>query len=469
MLASETGAGSVRVDDHGELVIPPLAADPVPPDAQQLRDDLERLLPDVQFASLLIEIDTRTEMLDRLVHAGGKVARPAELKRNLVYVLIAEATNMGLAAMARSCAVSYDTLAWTAEWYLNADALTAANNDIINYHHQLPVAERFGAGTLSSSDGQRFPVSGRSLNARHLSRYFASGQGISSYTHVSDQHATFATRVIVATASESHYVLDEVLGNTSDLPLDEHATDTAGATLANFALFDLVGLRLSPRIRDLGKITLCRTSPRSTAIGRHPNAGPLLTRRANTDLIAEHWDDLLRVGASVKHGQATAALVVGKLCSSARQQTSLAAAIKEYGTIRRTIHAVRYLTDESMRRRILRQLNKGENVHQLRRAIAYAAANGLRHHTHEQQTEQMLCLTLATNAVVAWTTEYYTRGLDYLRSTGRTIDDAHLQHIWPTHHENISFHGIHHLDIETELAALTAGGYRPLHTPTPPQ
>ena len=87
VLASETGAGSVRVDDHGELIIPPLAADPVPPDAQQLRDDLERLLPDVQFASLLVEIDTRTAMLDRLVHAGGKVARPAELKRNLVYVL----------------------------------------------------------------------------------------------------------------------------------------------------------------------------------------------------------------------------------------------------------------------------------------------------------------------------------------------------------------------------------------------
>ncbi len=35
------------------------------------------------------------------------------------------------------------------------------------------------------------------------------------------------------------------------------------ATLANFALFDLVGKQLSPRIRDLGKITLYRTGPRA--------------------------------------------------------------------------------------------------------------------------------------------------------------------------------------------------------------
>ena len=145
---------------------------------------------------------------------------------------------------------------------------------------------------------------------------------------------------------------------------------------------DLVGLRLSPRIRDLGKITLCRTTTRGEILAAYPQAGRLLTRRANTELIAHHWDDLLRVAASVKHGHTSAALVVGKLCSSARQQSSLAAAMKEYGTIRRTIHTARYLTDETMRRRVLRQLNKGENLHGLRRTIAYASGNGLNHRTH---------------------------------------------------------------------------------------
>ena len=62
----------------------------------------------------------------------------------------------------------------------------------------------------------------------------------------------------MATDREAHYLLDEILGNQADLPITEHATDTAGVSLVNFALFDLLGLQLSPRIRDLGKITLYR-------------------------------------------------------------------------------------------------------------------------------------------------------------------------------------------------------------------
>src|ERR1700730_4566946 len=135
----------------------------------------------------------------------------------------------GLGAMAESCGVPHDVLAWTAEWYFSAETLEAANPAIVNYHHRLPMTRAFGTGTLSSSDGQRFPVKGKSLTARHLSRYFAHGQGISTYTHVSDQHSTFDTKVIVATAPESHYVLDGILGNQTDLPVTEHATDTHGA------------------------------------------------------------------------------------------------------------------------------------------------------------------------------------------------------------------------------------------------
>jgi TnpA family transposase len=41
-------------------------------------------------------------------------------------------------------------------------------------------------------------------------------------------------------------VLDGVLGNDTDLPIVEHATDTHGATLANLARFDLVDKQLSP-------------------------------------------------------------------------------------------------------------------------------------------------------------------------------------------------------------------------------
>ena len=309
----------------------------------------------------MIELDKRTGYLDCFIHAGGRQARSPELKRNLIAVLISHCTNLGLTRMADACGISYDVLAWTAEWHVREETLRAANLAIIDYHQRLPLSPVFGTGTLSSSDGQRFPTRGKSVTARAMNRYFAD-EGLSTYTHVTDQHTTYGTKVIVATKREAHYVLDEILGNATDIPVTEHATDTHGVTLVNFGLFDLLGLQLSPRIRDLGKITLYRAGPRAQVEANYPHTGPLLTRKLNTDLIAEHYDDLLRLAGSLKFGHASASLLVGKLSASGRQN-ALAAALKEYGALRRTIYAARYLSDPAYRRKISRQLNKGESLH----------------------------------------------------------------------------------------------------------
>lgn len=452
--------GPVRLDEDGGLVISPLSAEDVPAEAAALKAELTEMLPFAPIVSLLIELDKRTGFLDQFTHAGGKQTRSREVKRNLIAVLLASATNLGLTRMADACGISYDVLAWTSEWYVREETLRSANLAIIDYHQQLPLTAAFGTGTLSSSDGQRFPTRGKSVTARALSRYFA-GEGLSTYTHVTDQHTTYGTKIIVATKREAHYVLDEILGNATDIPITEHATDTHGVTLVNFALFDLLGLQLSPRIRDLGKITLCRTGPKPDVQAEFPLAGPLLTRRVNVELIAEHWDELLRLAGSLKFGHATASLLVGKLSASSRQN-ALASALKEYGALRRTIYAARYLSDVAYRRRIARQLNKGESLHALKRDLLYAheGAIGARH--LQQQTEQAWCLTLVTNAIVAWTTEYYGLAVDSMRAAGRHVDDDVLAHISPAHSENINFFGSIDLDIDAELAALGPTGYRPL-------
>ncbi len=456
----DDGDGPVRVDEAGELVISPLTAEDVPDEAKALKAELTEMLPFAPIVSLLIELDKRTGCLDCFTHAGGKQSRTPELKRNLIAVLLAYSTNLGLTRMAEACGISYDILAWTSEWYVREETLRAANLALIDYHQRLPLTSVFGAGTLSSSDGQRFPTRGKSITARALSRYFAN-EGLSTYTHVTDQHATCGTKIIVATKREAHYVLDEILGNATDLPITEHATDTHGVTLVNFGLFDLLGMQLSPRIRDLGRITLYRPGARAETEARFPHTGSLMTRKANLDLIDEHWDDLLRLAGSLKFGHATASLLVGKLSASGRQNT-LAAALKEYGALRRTIYAAKYLADPDYRRKIARQLNKGESLHALRRDLLYAHEGMIRARQLEDQTEQAWCLTLATNAVIAWTTEYYGLAVEQMRRAGRRIDDEVLAHISPAHGENINFFGAIEVDIDAELAALGPTGYRPL-------
>ena len=146
---------------------------------------------------------------------------------------------------------------------MREETLRAANLAIVGHHQRMPLAEVFGTGTLSSSDGQRFPVRGKTTTGREMTIH--GGQVLSTYTHVTDQHSTYGTKIIVATKREAHYVLDEILGNATDVPVTEHATDTHGVTLLNFGLFDLLGLQLSPRIRDLGKITLHRVAAKARA------------------------------------------------------------------------------------------------------------------------------------------------------------------------------------------------------------
>jgi len=205
-----------------------------------------------------------------------------------------------------------------------------------------PAAEATASSVKTSIEKLKF--------LRAMNVHFAD-QGLSTYTHVSDQHSTFGTKVIVPTTREAHYVLDDFLGNATDLPIREHATDTHGVTLINFALFDLVGKALTPRIRDLGKITMCRDDTPSAVNARYPHAGPLLSTRLNADLIVDCWPDLLRMAGSLKFGEATASLIVGKWSAASRQNT-LAAALKEWGTLRRTIHSAKYLSDPVYRRKI---------------------------------------------------------------------------------------------------------------------
>ncbi|WP_237773918.1 transposase [Actinosynnema sp. ALI-1.44] len=112
---------------------------------------------------LLIELDKRTGFLACVTHAGGERSRSPELKRNLIAVLISHSTNLGLTRMAGARGISYDILSCTAEWYVREETLRTVNLAIIGYHGTLPLAAGFGSDTLSSSDGQRFPVRGKTL------------------------------------------------------------------------------------------------------------------------------------------------------------------------------------------------------------------------------------------------------------------------------------------------------------------
>ena len=448
----------VRLDSESRLRLQRLTAEHVDPAATQIGQELAAHLPSVPLSELLIEVDQATGFTNHLTHAGGAQPRHPTLehRRNLYAAIFAQACNFGIGRMAELCGISPDTIAWTTRWYLREDTIRAANAAIINTHHRHPLAHVWGGGTLSSSDGLRFPIRGRSLTARAHSRYFVD-QGGTAYTHVSDQHTTYGTQMIVATDRDATHVLDEILGNTTDLPIAEHTTDTHGQTLLTFALFDLVGLRLSPRIAKLTQQRLWRPHPPSH-YHRWPQAGPLLAHPVQTQLIDQHWDDLLRIGRSVTSGHVSAALLIARLQAGTRQHP-LAKALIEYGKLQRTNHALRWFTDEAFRRRIGRQLNRGESLNGLRRFLFFANRGEISHQHKEDQTTQAHCHTLLTNACILWTTIYLGHAITAHQNEGHPVEDQHLAHISPARFQHINPYGTYNLNVEAILQRIQ---HRPL-------
>jgi len=105
------------------------------------------------------------------------------------------------------------------------------------------------------------------------------------------------------------------------------------------------------------------------------------------------------VSRSLKLGWVTASLLISRLQASPRQ-TALTRALQEHGRIAKTLHILRYLESDDYRRRINRQLNKGESLHALRRFLFFAHEGHVRRREPDDQADQAACLTLLTNAVV---------------------------------------------------------------------
>ena len=131
------------------------------------------------------------------------------------------------------------------------------------------------------------------------------------YTHINDQYAPFYPNVINATVRDSTYVLDGLLYHESDLRIEEHYTDTAGFTDHVFALMHLLGFRFAPRIRDLADKRLYIHGDQK----QYSTLAEMIGGNINVKLIRAHWDEILRLAASIKQGTVTASLMLRKLGS----------------------------------------------------------------------------------------------------------------------------------------------------------
>jgi len=94
----------------------------------------------------------------------------------------------------------------------------------------------------------------------------------------------------------------------------------------------------------------------------------IMGRKVRTDVVREHWGDILRLVASLKSGHAAPSVMMRKLAAYERQNR-LDIALQEVGKIERTLFMLDWLESPELRRRCQAGLNRGEQRHAMAQAI----------------------------------------------------------------------------------------------------
>lgn len=276
-------------------------------------------------------------------------------------------------------------------------------------------------------------------------------------TWTSDQLSQYGIRVTPPRIRESTYTLDAILDNETSLDIKEHTTDTAGYTDMMFALFDLLEMQFSPRLRDIGDYTLFRIN---TSIQYNHITSLLSPKPLKTALFVDDWDELLRVAASMKMGWVTASTFIRKLLAYPRKH-KLTQMLVEYGRLIRSTFIPFYLDDQTNRRRILVQLNKGEEVHGLREFLFFDNKGQIRKQQPDDLVNLAGCLNLVSNAVIVWNTVYMQAAIEESRRKGHAIDESDFVHLSPVRFKHINRYGKFRFDVGDDLAPT---GLRPLRS-----
>src|SRR6516162_7772811 len=122
-----------------------------------------------------------------------------------------------------------------------------------------------------------------------------------------------------------------------------------------------------------------------------------------------------------------------------------------------------YIDDETYRRRILTQLNRGEGRHGVARRVFHGQRGEVRQRYREGQEDQLGALGLVVNILVLWNTLYMDAALEQLRAEGFTVRAEDVARLSPLVFEHINLLGRYAFSLPE---AVQRGELRPLRSPS---
>ena len=395
----------------------------------------------ISLHEVLHTVNQECHFTDCLTHWSPRNRPPRPAERVFFAGLMAYGCNLGLTRMAHATKhVALATLENTVNWYFSLDNLRRANDAVVALTGKLPVSRLFKRHpevVHTSSDGQKYYVAVDSIHATHSYKYFGQEKGIVSYGFLDDRHRLFYSTTFSSSEREAAYLVDGLLYNDV-VESTIHSTDTHGFTEVNFALTAFLTIEFAPRIQSFQDQQLYAFAgmdvPDLTAYGLAP------VKYIDRTLIEAQWDTLLRLVVSLKQKHVTASTLLRRL-NSYSQQHPVYLTLRELGRVVRTEFLLRYMDDQSLRKRIDDQLDKLESTHTFARAVFYGQNGQIPYAGKEEQQLADACKRLVQNTIVCWNCLYLNQYLFQAPAAERqSVADA-IAASSPVSWQHINLHG----------------------------
>lgn len=342
-----------------------------------------------------------TGFMGAFTHLQPKYAKLPPNPEVINACTIAAATGIETKKMKEISDVNDHDLDRVSKNFIRQQTLYAASEAIINHTAKLPIFSKYNLadyGVHASVDGQKFVTKYNTIKSRYSKKYFGMMKGVVLFL-LNANHLPLCLKVIGANQHESHFLLDIVESNTSDVEITAVSGDMHSVNRVNFALMYLFGYRFMPRLTQLRDKSdnnlVCFDEVKHYV--RHIIKP---SKQVNKSLIIKEWDNVLRILASLALKKTTQSQIVRKLSSYKKTNSTLKALIA-FDEIIMTDYMLDYIDIKEVREVVQASLNRGESYHQLSSTIAKVSGGRMLSGKNEIELDiNAEAIRLIANAVI---------------------------------------------------------------------